>query len=121
MESLKKELFPVSMIGTGPGDPELLTIKAQKRIREADCILYDCLPATFVLNEANKNAVVKYVNRHPENGPVVEDILEVARDFYLEGKKVVRIKAGDAMMFNGGGLDLRRLSEMGGDVDVIPG
>ena len=121
MDEFKKKLYPVSMIGTGPGDPELLTVKAQKRIQEADCILYDCLPATYVLTGANENAKVKYVNRHPENGPVVEDILEVARDMYLEGKKVVRIKAGDAMMFNGGGVDYRRLCEMGVEVEVIPG
>ena len=121
MEDSKKTLYPVSMIGTGPGDPELLTVKAQKRMKDADYILYDCLPATFVLKEAGENATVKYINRHPENGPVTEDILEVARDLYFEGKKVVRIKAGDAMMFNGGGIDSRRLSEMGVEIEVIPG
>ena len=109
------------MIGTGPGDPELLTVKAKRIMEEADYILYDCLPATHVLNAAKENAVVKFINRHPENGPVTEDILEVARDLYMDGKKVVRIKAGDAMMFNGGGLDCRRLNEMGVEFEIVPG
>ena len=121
MKESTKTLYPVTMIGTGPGDPELLTIKAKNIMSEADYVLYDCLPATHVLNAAGKKAIVKFINRHIENGPVTEDILEVARYLYLQGKKVVRIKAGEAMMFNGGGSDCKRLKEMGVRFNVIPG
>jgi siroheme synthase len=111
----------VYIVGTGPGDPDLLTVKAKRLIEEADTILYDCLPAQHVLALANPSSVVTFVNRHPAESEKKEDILEYVRQYYNEGKKVVRLKAGDALMFNGGDVDARRLRGWGIPFELVPG
>jgi siroheme synthase len=108
-------------VGAGPGDPDLLTVKARRVIEEADVILYDCLPAQHVLALAKPSADVKFVNKHPEAGEKKEDLLEYVRKYYNEGKMVVRLKAGDALMFNGGEVDARRLREWGIPFEIVPG
>lgn len=115
------ETYPVSFVGTGPGDPELLTVRAKKRMNEADCIFYDCLPAEAVLRESAPNAKIIYVNKHPENGEPIPDILDLIQEKYTEGKKVVRLKAGDGMMFNGGDVEARKMKERGIPCEFIPG
>jgi siroheme synthase len=111
----------VYIAGTGPGDPDLLTVKARRLLEEADVILYDCLPAQYVLAVAKPSAIVKFVNKHPDEGEKKEDILEYVRQYYEEGKMVVRLKAGDALMFNGGDVDARRLRDWGIPFEIVPG
>jgi len=113
--------YRVAIAGTGPGDPDLLTVKARRLIEEADVILYDCLPAEYVLKTAKEGAEIVYVNKHPEKGEKKEDIMEYVRRYYEEGKKVVRLKAGDALMFNGGDVDARRLRDWGIPFEIVPG
>jgi siroheme synthase len=111
----------VYIVGTGPGDPDLLTVKAKRLIEDADAVLYDCLPAHYVLSTVKPSAEVLFVNKHPEDGEKKEDILEYVRRCYNEGKSVVRLKAGDAMMFNGGDVDARRLRDWGIPFEIVPG
>lgn len=120
MENLEKTYYPVYVVGTGPGDPDLLTVKAKKLIEEADVVLYDCLPATYVTNVAT-NAEVIFLNKHPDQGEEKVDILPVIERLHREGKKVVRLKAGDAMMFNGGDVEARFFKENGIPFELIPG
>ncbi|MDR2691424.1 MAG: hypothetical protein LBB73_03890 [Dysgonamonadaceae bacterium] len=115
------EKAKVYITGTGPGDPDLLTVKARRLIETADVILYDCLPAQHVLELAKPSAEVKFVNRHPGEGEKKEDLLEYARRYYEAGKTVVRLKAGDALMFNGGDVDARRLRDWGIPFEIVPG
>ena len=117
---MKKTLHPVSVVGVGPGDPDLLTVKAKRLLEEADVVLYDCLPATYVTAVAS-NAEILFLNKHPEDGEEKVDILPVVKDLYLEGKKVVRLKAGDAMMFNGGDVEARFFKENGIPFEFVPG
>jgi len=112
--------FPVRIVGAGPGDPELLTVKAKRLIEEADVLFYDCLPAVHVLSVAPGTETI-FVNKHPEDGEKKEDILLKVREYYEAGKKVVRFKAGDAMMFNGGEVEARRLKEWGIPFEIVPG
>jgi siroheme synthase len=112
--------YPVRIVGTGPGDPDLLTVRAKRYIEEADVLFYDCLPAVHVLKTA-PNAEVIYVNKHPEEGEKKEDILKIVRTHYEAGRKVVRLKAGDAMMFNGGDVEARILKEWGIPFEIVPG
>jgi siroheme synthase len=114
----KKKVY---ITGTGPGDPDLLTVKARRLIEAADVILYDCLPAEHVLALAGPSAEVKFVNKHPDEGEKKEDLLEYVRQYYSEGKMVVRLKAGDALMFNGGDVDARRLRDWGIPFEIVPG
>lgn len=111
----------VYIVGTGPGDPDLLTVKAGRLIEAADVILYDCLPAQHVLALAGPSAEVRFVDRHPDAGEKGEDLLEYVRRYYYEGKSVVRLKAGDALMFNGGDVDARRLRGWGIPFEIVPG
>jgi siroheme synthase len=111
----------VYITGTGPGDPDLLTVKARRLLEEADVILYDCLPAQYVLAHAKPSAEIKFVNKHPGEGEKKEDILEYARRCSDEGKTVLRLKAGDALMFNGGDVDARRLRDWGIPFEIVPG
>jgi siroheme synthase len=110
----------VYIVGIGPGDPDLLTVKAKRLIEEADVLFYDCLPAVHVLQAAPSTEVV-YINKHPEAGEKQEDILLLVRQQYKAGKKVVRLKAGDALMFNGGDVEARRLKEWGIPFEIVPG
>lgn len=117
----KTKCYPVSIVGAGPGDPELLTVKAWRRIEEADVLLYDCLPAVHVTEIASKKILVKYVDKHNEDPSKREDMLDLMQQYYREGKKVVRLKAGDALMFNGGGKEVLQLMERGIPFEMIPG
>ncbi|MDR1814637.1 MAG: hypothetical protein LBR18_07305 [Tannerella sp.] len=111
----------IFIVGTGPGDPDLLTVKAKRLLEEADVILYDCLPAQYVLQTTKQGAEVRFVNKHPEKDEPKVDIMEVARQYWLSGLNVVRLKAGDALMFNGGDVDARRLRQWGIPFEIVPG
>ncbi|MDR1810311.1 MAG: hypothetical protein LBR34_07915 [Prevotella sp.] len=121
MNDKSKTRYPVSFVGTGPGDPELLTVKAKKRIEEADIIFYDCLPATHILKEAAPGAEIMYVNKHPEKEEEKQNILDIVEAYWEKGCKVVRLKAGDAMMFNGGDVEAREMNRRGISFELIPG
>jgi uroporphyrin-III C-methyltransferase len=121
-----KNLHPISITGTGPGVPDLLTVRAFNAISSADIVLYDCLPAHYVLNLISKDAEVIYLCKNHE---ALEEELEKhslnvidhLEKFYNEGKKVVRLKAGDAFMFGGGGAEANLLNERKIPFEVIPG
>jgi siroheme synthase len=122
----EKELHPVLITGTGPGDPELLTVKAYEAIRSADILLYDCMPANYVLDIMRDDAEVVYLCKNHE-APEEElrlhtiDVIEHLEKYYFEGKKVVRLKAGDAFMFGGGGVEAELLTSRKIPFDVLPG
>lgn len=116
-----KQFYPVSIVGAGPGDPELLTVRAMERIKAADVLLYDCLPAIHVVELASSNAKVIFVNKHADNPKEKADMVALLQQYYEQGKRVVRLKAGDAMMFNGGGMEARRLKEMAIPFEIVPG
>lgn len=119
-EKLQKR-YPVSIVGAGPGDPELLTVKAWKLIAGADVVLYDCLPAVHVTEIASKKALVRFVDKHTDNPVQQVDMLDVVQQYYEAGKKVVRLKAGDALMFNGGGHEAKQLCARGIPFEMVPG
>lgn len=110
----------VSLVGFGPGDPDLLTIKAAKAIDAADIIFYDDLIDDSYL--ADKNAEKIYVGKragyhHKEQADINRLLLEAAR----EGKNVVRLKGGDPMIFAHGSEEIEYLESNLIKVNVIPG
>ncbi len=121
MKQEMKQCYPVSIVGAGPGDPELLTVRAMERIKAADVLLYDCLPAVHVVELASNEAQVIFVNKHSDNPNDKADMVELLSRYYHEGKRVVRLKAGDAMMFNGGGIEARRLKALDIPFEIVPG
>lgn len=110
----------VSLVGFGPGDPDLLTIKAEKAIDAADIIFYDDLIDDSYL--ADKKAEKIYVGKragyhHKEQADINRLLLDAAR----EGKNVVRLKGGDPMIFAHGSEEIEYLQSNLIKVNVIPG
>ncbi|KAA1245175.1 uroporphyrinogen-III C-methyltransferase [Aquimarina sp. RZ0] len=117
-------MYPVAIVGAGPGDPELLTVKAYKRIKEADIILHDNLVSDSILsiNERGENV---YVGR--KFGDTSDQIArqkkinELLQKNYLLGKKVVRLKSGDPYVYGRAAEEARYLTEKNTPFEVIPG
>jgi len=115
----------ISIVGAGPGDPELLTIKALKRIQEADCILHDALVSEEIKNLARPDCQRIYVGKIYQDGQDQTDRQEWINQLIIElaenGKKVVRLKSGDPMIFGRGAEEIRFCIENGLNYEVIPG
>jgi len=112
----------VFLTGAGPGDPELLTIKARRLIREADVILYDRLVNETILGEARKDVVLVYVGK--EDGRHIipqEEINALLYEYALKYDIVVRLKGGDPLVFGRGGEEALYLEERGVGFEFIPG
>jgi len=112
----------VHIVGAGPGDPELLTLKAFRLIQSADVILYDRLVSDEILALARRDADRLYVGKAKSNHAVPQDEIE-ARMIALarEGKIVVRLKGGDPFVFGRGGEELESVRAAGVPVYVTPG
>lgn len=111
----------VSLVGAGPGDPGLLTVKAVKRLEEADLVLYDALVSGEVLRHARKAHcffVGKRSGRPSVKQATIHRMLVTAA---AHGKRVVRLKAGDPFVFGRGGEETLALAEAGVPHEVIPG
>ncbi len=110
----------VYLVGSGPGDPELLTVKAQRLLDEADVILHDKLPGPDILSEIpdeKREDVGKRAHGEGTSQEYINDrLVELAR----EGKKVVRLKGGDSMVFGRGGEEMVYLADQGVDFEVVP-
>lgn len=112
----------VHLTGAGPGDIELLTLKALRVIREADIIIYDRLANPDILKEAKNGCEFVYVGK--EDGRHIvpqDDINEIIYQNALKYEKVVRLKGGDPFVFGRGGEEALYLQERGIKFDVIPG
>lgn len=112
----------VYLVGAGPGDPDLLTIKAAKLIREADVILHDALVSSGVLTMASPAAQIIDVGKRCGRKNVTQDeINRLLIDFALLGKLVVRLKGGDPLIFGRAGEELQALCEAKIHAEVVPG
>ncbi len=112
----------VAIVGAGPGDPELLTLKALRLIQSADVILYDNLVNRQILDYARRDAEQIYVGkkwRAPSTRQ--EAINQLMREQALAGRAVVRLKGGDPFIFGRGGEEVEVLIEAGVNVVAVPG
>lgn len=112
----------VYLTGAGPGDIELLTIKALKVIKEADVIIYDRLANPDILKEVKDGCKVVYVGK--EDGRHIvpqDDINEVIYQNSLKYERVVRLKGGDPFVFGRGGEEALYLFERDVEFEIIPG
>jgi len=111
----------VYLVGAGPGDPELVTVKAIKVLKEADVVIYDRLANEEILKEA-AGADLIYVGKKAGAHHKTQD--EINQILIDEGKKhdlVVRLKGGDPFVFGRGGEEMLALLEEGIPVEVVPG
>ena len=112
----------VYLVGSGPGDPELLTMKARRLIDTADVVIYDQLPGKAILDSIPQNTekidAGKFAGDHRlSQWETNELIVEKAK----EGKMIVRLKGGDPYMFGRGGEEAEVLVEAGVEFEVVPG
>ncbi|XP_021853468.2 S-adenosyl-L-methionine-dependent uroporphyrinogen III methyltransferase, chloroplastic isoform X2 [Spinacia oleracea] len=112
----------VYLVGTGPGDPELLTVKALKIIQSADLLLYDRLVSNDVLEMVGPNAKLLYVGKTAGyHSRTQEEIHQLLLSFAEAGANVVRLKGGDPLIFGRGGEEMDFLQQKGIQVKVVPG
>lgn len=112
----------VVLAGAGPGDPELLTLKARKALHEADVVLYDRLTDPRILDLARREAELIEVGKTPGGPSMQQDeinALMIARA--RAGQQVLRLKSGDPMVFGRADEEIGALSDAGIPCDVIPG
>ncbi|XP_027340694.1 uncharacterized protein LOC113854061 isoform X2 [Abrus precatorius] len=112
----------VFLVGTGPGDPELLTLKAVRVMKSADLLLYDRLVSNDVLDLVAPHAKLLYVGKTAGyHSRTQEEIHELLLSFAEAGATVVRLKGGDPLVFGRGGEEMDFLQQQGIQVKVIPG
>lgn len=112
----------VHIVGAGPGDPELLTLKALRLLQSADVILYDRLVSSDILNLARRDAQRVYVGKAKGDHSVPQDEIEDRLIAHARaGKIVVRLKGGDPFVFGRGGEELDAVKAAGIPVYVTPG
>ena len=112
----------VFLVGAGPGDPELLTLKAAKVLRSADVVLHDELVSAEILRLIPATARLINVGKRSRKKSVAqEEINRLLVQHALMGLQVVRLKGGDPFIFGRGGEELQALREAGIKVEVVPG
>jgi uroporphyrinogen III methyltransferase/synthase len=112
----------VYLVGAGPGDPELITVKARRVLSEAQVILYDHLAAHDLLDLAPPSAERIYVGKKRANHSVSqEEICAMLVEYGRKGINVVRLKGGDPFLFGRGGEEAEALSNAGIPFEVVPG
>ncbi|GAW93603.1 uroporphyrinogen-III C-methyltransferase [Calderihabitans maritimus] len=112
----------VYLVGAGPGDPKLITLKGMECIRKADVIVYDRLINQRLLNYARPDAELIYAGKSPESHTLKQkEINQVLVEKARENKVVVRLKGGDPFLFGRGGEEAVALREAGIPYEVVPG
>ncbi|MBN9672696.1 uroporphyrinogen-III C-methyltransferase [Roseibium aggregatum] len=117
-----KQPGKVYLIGAGPGDPELLTLRALRMLKEADAVVYDRLVSPEVLALAPSRAEKIPVGKSPNHHPVPQQVInEILCDLALEGLTVARLKGGDPLVFGRGSEEALHLSSFGIPVEYAAG
>ncbi|MDB1124473.1 uroporphyrinogen-III C-methyltransferase [Vibrio algarum] len=112
----------VTLVGAGPGDPDLLTIKAAKAIEQAELIIFDNLVSEAIRATFPAHAETYYVGKAKGHHSATQnDINQLLIKHAKQGKNVCRIKGGDSFVFGRGGEEMLLLAQKGIHVDVIPG
>ncbi len=120
--SIDSSTGKVYLVGAGPGDPGLITVKGLECIQKADVIIYDYLAAEVLLHHARKNAELIYVGKKGGDHTLAQDkINELIVEKALSGALVTRLKGGDPFIFGRGGEEAEVLFNKGIPFEIVPG
>jgi uroporphyrin-III C-methyltransferase/precorrin-2 dehydrogenase/sirohydrochlorin ferrochelatase len=111
----------VSLVGAGPGDPELITRRGARRLEEADLVLYDALVDPAVLDLARRALRHRVGKRAGRAGTSQESIHAIMIRAARRGRRVVRLKCGDPFVFGRGGEEATALAAAGIPYEIVPG
>src|ERR1700687_2977364 len=110
------------LVGAGPGDPGLLTLKGKRCPRHADVVIYDYLANPRLLDHARPDAVRLLVGKHGGGTRVAQDVItHLIIEHAQRGKTVVRLKGGDPFVFGRGGEEAEAAQAAGIDFEIVPG
>ncbi|HIE30212.1 TPA: uroporphyrinogen-III C-methyltransferase [Candidatus Poribacteria bacterium] len=112
----------VFLVGAGPGDPKLITVKGMQCITDADVIIYDRLVNPTLLNYAKSEVELVYAGKSPGRHALTQDEINlILAQKAREGKSVVRLKGGDPFVFGRGGEEVELLAKHGIPYEIVPG
>lgn len=112
----------VYLVGAGPGDPKLITVKGLECLREADVVVYDRLANPALLEHARECAERIYCGKLPDNHTMRQEAInELLAEKALEGSVVVRLKGGDPCVFGRVGEEAEHLAGLGIPFEIVPG
>lgn len=115
-------LHPVFIVGAGPGDPDLLTRKAERALRQADVVVYDRLVSDEILDLLPAGATRIFAGKAARNHHMPQqEINELLVSLAKSGKRVVRLKGGDPFVFGRGSEEAEELAKDGVPFEVVPG
>src|SRR5438067_11000111 len=121
MPKSTKQNGTVYLVGAGPGDLGLVTLRAKECIENADVIVYDHLANPDALDWARDDAEIIYAGKQPGESWTQEEISALLVEKAREGKQVVRLKGGDPFVFGRGAEEAQEIASVGIPFEIVPG